>query len=88
MLEVEGEDDRIDPRYAPIASQLIISMIRDERIQARARSDPADAQIDQGGYQAAALAFQQRLASGAARADLSAPATSHLPINDDDLDWE
>ncbi|PKI82395.1 hypothetical protein MVES1_003375 [Malassezia vespertilionis] len=75
MLQVEGEDGRVDP-----------SMIRDDRARARISAEDHGS-IDHGGYQAAALAFQQDLANGnLARA--SAPLPSLVNLNNDDLDWE
>lgn len=76
MLQVEGEDGRVDP-----------SMIRDDRAKERMPTSEDGAAIDHGGYQAAAVAFQQRLASGAAGASESKPAPS-LEQLDNDLDWD
>ena len=95
MLSVEGDDGRVDPR-----------MIRDERMRTQPATElerlQKDAEeghtIDHGGYQAAALAFQARLASGAAahkpdegRQAPSLPpgvdASALFAHNDDDLDW-
>lgn len=79
MLQVEGEDGRVDP-----------SMIRDDRAKERMPTSEDGAAIDHGGYQAAAVAFQQHLASGAAGAAGASepkPAPS-LEQLDNELDWD
>ncbi|WFC99918.1 hypothetical protein MYAM1_002664 [Malassezia yamatoensis] len=82
MLQVEGEDGRMDP-----------SMIRDDRVLSRDDDAPVTERIDHGGYQAAAIAFQQKLASGHAMnqdSSLQNPA-GQLPNVDQldaELDWD
>lgn len=88
MLQVEGEDGRVDPRYVRAD---LCSMIRDERVKERAPSTQDGAKIDHGGYQAAAVAFQQKLASGQATNNSShAPQAPQIPLDqlDAELDWD
>ncbi|WFD43702.1 hypothetical protein MPSI1_002366 [Malassezia psittaci] len=83
MLQVEGEDGRMDP-----------SMIRDDRVQSREEADaPVTERIDHGGYQAAAIAFQQKLASGHAtsqdRSHQNPPGQlPNVDQIDAELDWD
>lgn len=79
MLSVEGEDGRMDP-----------SIMRDDRAPARLPTSEDGSKIDHGGYQAAALAFQQKVAQG--RAGQASHETSITPqlmdFRDEDLDWD
>lgn len=79
MLSVEGEDGRVDP-----------SIMRDDRAPTLLQQTNDGAKIDHGGYQAAALAFQRKVAQGRA-----APSSSHgmmvpqlMDFQDEDLDWD
>lgn len=76
MLSVEGEDGRVDP-----------SMIRDDRAKERTVDTQDGHAIDQGGYQAAAAAFQSRLASGAQGTTAERPPVSMDQLGAD-LDWD
>lgn len=79
MLQVEGEDGRVDP-----------SMMRDDRMPERAPEAQDGATIDHGGYQAAAVAFQQQMAQKA-RGGAPGPPTdvpALMDFKDEDLDWD
>jgi len=79
MLSVEGEDGRVDP-----------SIMRDDRAPLPPPKSEDGSKIDHGGYQAAALAFQKKVAQG--QAGQSSTNTSSVPplmdFQDEDLDWD
>ena len=79
MLSVEGEDGRVDP-----------SIMRADRAPLPPPKSEDGSKIDQGGYQAAALAFQKKVAQG--HAGQSSTNTSSVPplmdFQDEDLDWD
>ena len=65
-------------------------MIRDERMKERAPSTQDGSKIDHGGYQAAAIAFQQKLASGQAAGGASDAPKPPVTLDelDAELDWD
>jgi len=79
MLSVEGEDGRVDP-----------SIIRDDRIPMAPQRSYDGSKIDHGGYQAAALAFQKKVAQGQAGASSTnaSIAPQLMDFQDEDLDWD
>lgn len=77
MLYVEGEDARVDP-----------SIMRDDRMRERGVGAPDGTKVDHGGYEAAAVAFQQSLAHSGAAPPAAAMASQLTDFNDDDLDWD
>ena len=86
MLEVEGEDGRVDPRCV-----CADSIIRDPRVRETQKSAQDGATIDHGGPLAAAHEFHARLAQGGAGAAPGGAAGAHMApppgYDDDELDW-
>lgn len=66
--------------------------MRDDRVREREAAAPDGTKIDQGGYQAAALEFQRRLAQGGAAIAVPPPESTRVPnltdFDDDELDWD
>lgn len=66
--------------------------MRDDRVREREAVGSDGTKIDQGGYQAAALAFQRKLAEGGAGSAGPSYAGVHMPnladFDDDELDWD
>lgn len=67
--------------------------MRDDRVREREAVGSDGTKIDQGGYQAAALAFQRKLAEGGGAGSAGPSyAGAHMPnladFDDDELDWD
>ena len=66
--------------------------MRDDRVREREAFGSDGTKIDQGGYQAAALAFQRKLAEGGAGSAGPADAGAHGPslaeCDADELAWD
>lgn len=68
-------------------------MIRDDRVKERAATSKEGEAIDHGGYQAAAMEFQQNIAQGRMNSSQAASSSNTIPpslmeFNDEDLDWD
>jgi len=66
--------------------------MRDDRVREREAVGSDGTKIDQGGYQAAALEFQRKLAEGGAGSAGPSYGGAHMPnltdFDDDELDWD